>query len=219
MERAGRVFRESTLPMHYATLVCGRASASGDIELCNAGHLPPLLVGPRGVATVDATGLPIGTFSATSFAPVTVRLAPGETLLLYSDGLIEAENADGTRLRYGPTAHGHGLGAASPSLARLVDACVSDVAAFRGRPAVRRRPDPVRRFAPVGSRAGGGSADSTPLAAPSLRRRSRVGHRQLRSQPARALAQHPPLLRLVEQRVGDRRREQRQQQRPASALR
>ena len=132
MERASRVFCESTLPMHYATLVCGRASASGDIELCNAGHLPPLLVGPRGVATVDATGLPIGMFSVTSFASVTVRLAPGETLLLYSDGLIEAENADGAdygmdRLRT--------VTAAAPRTPRaLVDACVRDVAAFRGRP-------------------------------------------------------------------------------------
>jgi len=132
MERASRVFCESTLPMHYATLVCGRASASGDIELCNAGHLPPLLVGPRGVATVDATGLPIGMFSVTSFASVTVRLAPGETLLLYSDGLIEAENADGAdygmdRLR--------AVTAAAPRTPRaLVDACVRDVAAFRGRP-------------------------------------------------------------------------------------
>src|SRR5207249_11064553 len=42
MERASRVFCESTLPMHYATLVCGRATRSGAMELCDAGHPPPL---------------------------------------------------------------------------------------------------------------------------------------------------------------------------------
>ena len=44
VERASRVFCESTLPGHYATLVCARASSSGEIEICNAGHPPPLLI-------------------------------------------------------------------------------------------------------------------------------------------------------------------------------
>jgi len=42
-ERANRLFCDSTAPAHYATLVCGRATASG-VEICNAGHdggLPP----------------------------------------------------------------------------------------------------------------------------------------------------------------------------------
>src|SRR5438876_894777 len=43
-ERASRVFCESTLPTHYATLVCGKASPNGELEISNAGHLPPLLV-------------------------------------------------------------------------------------------------------------------------------------------------------------------------------
>lgn len=38
MERANRVFCESTLASHFATLVCMRAGVSGDIEICNAGH-------------------------------------------------------------------------------------------------------------------------------------------------------------------------------------
>src|SRR5438128_4786461 len=44
MERASRIFCESTLPTQYATLVCARASSSGEIEVCNAGHPPPLVV-------------------------------------------------------------------------------------------------------------------------------------------------------------------------------
>ena len=33
LERANRIFCESTLPTHYVTLVCGRAAASGEIGL------------------------------------------------------------------------------------------------------------------------------------------------------------------------------------------
>lgn len=132
MERASRVFCESTLPMHYATLVCCRAMASGEIELCNAGHLPPLLVSDGGVTPLGATGLPIGMFSASSFQSVTVRSTPGDVLLLYTDGLIEAENADG--VDYG-TDRLSALARSAPRTPRaLIDACVRDVVAFRGAP-------------------------------------------------------------------------------------
>ena len=40
VSRANRLFCESTAPAHYATLVCGRATANG-VELCNAGHCRP----------------------------------------------------------------------------------------------------------------------------------------------------------------------------------
>src|SRR5580704_8168907 len=41
--RANQLFRQSTLPNQYATLVCGKTSACGDLEIVNAGHLPALL--------------------------------------------------------------------------------------------------------------------------------------------------------------------------------
>jgi sigma-B regulation protein RsbU (phosphoserine phosphatase) len=96
MERASRVFCESTLPAHYATLVCGRASGTGAIEVCNAGHPPPLIIRRSGeIERIDATGLPIGMFCSESFTSQSVQLAPGETLLLYTDGFIEARNVAG----------------------------------------------------------------------------------------------------------------------------
>src|SRR5512145_110121 len=49
MGRASRVFCESTPTGHYATLVCGRAGAAGEVEVCNAGHLPPLLISSRSI--------------------------------------------------------------------------------------------------------------------------------------------------------------------------
>jgi sigma-B regulation protein RsbU (phosphoserine phosphatase) len=129
VERASRAFCESTLPAHYATLVCGRASASGEIEICNAGHPPPLLMRAGAITPLDATGLPIGMFCSEQFSSRTERLAPGDTLLLYTDGLIEARNP--AREDYG--AERLCIFAASAGHLRpqaVVDACVHDVREF-----------------------------------------------------------------------------------------
>jgi sigma-B regulation protein RsbU (phosphoserine phosphatase) len=131
MERASRVFCESTLPTHYATLVCGRASSSGEIEVCNAGHPPPLVIRANGIMRLDADGLPIGMFCSESFSSHIVQLEPGETLLLYTDGLLETQNSDG--VEYGIDR----LIALAASGAKLepkaiVDACVGNLASFRG---------------------------------------------------------------------------------------
>src|SRR6267378_6493277 len=64
VERVSRVFCESTLPTQYATLVVGRGMPNGMIEICNAGHLPPMLMHDGAISTVDSTGLPIGVFSS-----------------------------------------------------------------------------------------------------------------------------------------------------------
>lgn len=93
VERASRVFCESTLPTHYATLVCGKASADGHIELCNAGHVAPLVIQDGTVDRVNATGLPLGLFCNEEFAIESLRLGKGGTLLLYTDGLLEARDA------------------------------------------------------------------------------------------------------------------------------
>ena len=131
MERASRVFCESTLPTHYATLVCGRASATGEVEICNAGHPPPLVIRASGITPIDATGLPIGMFGSERFSSHVVRLAPGESLLLYSDGLIEAQDAGGEE--YGiPRLSALAASAHVRVPAEVVDACVRDLARFCG---------------------------------------------------------------------------------------
>lgn len=100
VERASRVFCESTLPTQYATLVCGRASTSGEVELCNAGHLPPLLIQEGKVTSIAATGLPVGVFCSESFTVNRVHMSKGDTVFLYTDGL--SESLDGTGNEYGP---------------------------------------------------------------------------------------------------------------------
>jgi sigma-B regulation protein RsbU (phosphoserine phosphatase) len=92
VERANRVFCESTISADYATLVCGRAGISGEIDVCNAGHCPPLVVRGDEITSLEATGLPIGIFHSGEYSAHKVKLAPGDSLLLYTDGLTEAQD-------------------------------------------------------------------------------------------------------------------------------
>jgi len=96
LERASRVFCESTLPTHYATLVCGKASPNGDLEISNAGHLPPFLVHQGTVKSIEATGLPLGVFSSESFSVNRFQMEKGDTLFLYTDGFSETLDIAGS---------------------------------------------------------------------------------------------------------------------------
>jgi sigma-B regulation protein RsbU (phosphoserine phosphatase) len=128
--RASRIFCESTLPTHYATLICGRASALGEVEICNAGHPPPLLIGPGEALKIDPTGLPLGAFCDEEFATTQVRVEPGQTILLYTDGFPEARNADG-KMYGNDRLLESALGQRGRAPRDMVDICLKDLAAFR----------------------------------------------------------------------------------------
>jgi len=92
VERANQLFAENTMRPYYATLVCGKAARTGEMEICNAGHVAPLLLRDGKVQPITATGLPIGMFCEERYASTTVKLDKGDRLLLYTDGLSEARN-------------------------------------------------------------------------------------------------------------------------------
>lgn len=129
MQRANRIFYESVGGNQYATLLCGRASHGGEIELANAGHCPPIVLRESGAAALPPTSVPIGLFSNAPFPTVRVTLAVGESLLLYTDGITEATGAAGQE--YGrerlTTAACQGRESA---VAEIVSRCVDDVERF-----------------------------------------------------------------------------------------
>ena len=88
--RANRLFCESTLSTHYATMVFGKANKAGNIEICIAGHNPPLLIKNGNVDILNATGVPVGLFSQSEYELVNINLQKGNSLILYTDGLTEA---------------------------------------------------------------------------------------------------------------------------------
>jgi phosphoserine phosphatase RsbU/P len=92
--RQNRLLLGSDLPSHYATLVCGRARREGRVDLVNAGHCAPLVARGRTVAPRPPTGFPVGLVEDRRYEVDTLTLDPGDTLLLYTDGLIEARNND-----------------------------------------------------------------------------------------------------------------------------
>jgi sigma-B regulation protein RsbU (phosphoserine phosphatase) len=93
--RADRLFHESTAANSYATLVAGRLSTDCMLELCNAGHNPPLLVREDSVTAIAAGGPPLGISGRTQIHPMSQCLDEEDFLFLYTDGLSEAVNGQG----------------------------------------------------------------------------------------------------------------------------
>jgi len=101
----------------------------------NAGHHPPLLVGERGhgieIARLDAGGPVLGLLTEARYEQARCDVSPGDVLVLYSDGLLEATNSAGEE-------YGEGrllellatVGAGSPDDVR--DAILASAAAFVG---------------------------------------------------------------------------------------
>ncbi len=88
--RVNRLFCESSLSTHYATMVFGKAHSDGNVELCIAGHNPPLLIQGGKVQTINATGVPVGLFCESEYELSSINLRKGDSLILYTDGLTEA---------------------------------------------------------------------------------------------------------------------------------
>jgi serine phosphatase RsbU (regulator of sigma subunit) len=78
----------------FATLVLASATRTGDrvrLRLTCAGHPPPLIVRSDGGVEEAATrGCLIGVFDDVDATTARVELAPGETCVLYTDGITEA---------------------------------------------------------------------------------------------------------------------------------
>lgn len=90
--RANHVFCENTLSGFYATLLCGFADSKGNVQIVNAGHLPPVVLHDGDVQTLPSTGLPLGLFCDAQYATTSVTMQPGDALVFYTDGLTEARN-------------------------------------------------------------------------------------------------------------------------------
>jgi phosphoserine phosphatase RsbU/P len=67
--------------------------SSGHLTYANAGHCAPLLVRKTGVIEkLDANSMPVGLIAGTSFPLDHRDLAPGDRIVLYTDGITEAQN-------------------------------------------------------------------------------------------------------------------------------
>lgn len=79
----------------YATLFFGILDQQGHLEFINAGHPSPILI-RRGVAEEAFTegSYPVGLVPEAQYTAVCLKLEPGDTLVLFSDGVTEAADPD-----------------------------------------------------------------------------------------------------------------------------
>jgi sigma-B regulation protein RsbU (phosphoserine phosphatase) len=70
--------------------------ATGTLIYCNAGHCPPYLFSTQNGGTVRelaGKGVPLGMFAHEAWQAQAIQLAPGDVLVLYTDGVTEARNS------------------------------------------------------------------------------------------------------------------------------
>ena len=92
LERANRVvLRRFGLPVYATVLFAILELRSGRLDYCSAGHPPALLRRERGgIEALDLPNLPLGALEVVRYRADWTTLAPGDQLLLYTDGLVEA---------------------------------------------------------------------------------------------------------------------------------
>lgn len=94
--KVNEILTRDGVPSRFASLLFVHLSAdSGTLHYINAGHMPPLVVRGSSVEEMAKGEAALGLSSATVYTEHVLTLARGESLVLYSDGIIEAQNPQG----------------------------------------------------------------------------------------------------------------------------
>jgi hypothetical protein len=90
------ILQRDGLPTRFASLVYLQlAPDSGRIRVLNAGHMPPLAVRGPVVTVMPRGAMVLGIMPGATFFEQQIDMAPGDTLIVYSDGVSEAMNETG----------------------------------------------------------------------------------------------------------------------------
>ena len=95
IERVNQALGRRAIEARFATMFYGVLARDGVLRYCNAGHNPPAVVGASGCRRLEAGGLMVGAFKDAAFEDGAIRLAPGDTLFAFSDGITEAIDRGG----------------------------------------------------------------------------------------------------------------------------
>jgi serine phosphatase RsbU (regulator of sigma subunit) len=95
-ERVNAMLCESTSPDQFVTMFLGLVDPDRmTITYCNAGHNYPILACSGDIRFLDDSELVLGIIESTSYPEREIRMLEGDSLLLYTDGVIEARRTDG----------------------------------------------------------------------------------------------------------------------------
>jgi sigma-B regulation protein RsbU (phosphoserine phosphatase) len=95
MARVNRGLLSRAVEARFATAFYGVLAPDGQLAYCNAGHNPPFVFSSGGPRRLTAGGIVLGLFPLAVYDQEIVRLAPGDTVLVFSDGVSEALNQAG----------------------------------------------------------------------------------------------------------------------------
>ena len=85
-----------TSPDKFATLVMSRIDTENKtLTYCNAGHNPPMIVSDGDIQRLTVGGMVAGLFDHPKYEESRIQLKPGDLVVFYTDGVVEAENLDG----------------------------------------------------------------------------------------------------------------------------
>ncbi|MFN8185542.1 MAG: SpoIIE family protein phosphatase [Gaiellales bacterium] len=130
LERVNELLCPDIPPKMFVTCLYGVLDpATGVLRFANAGHNLPFARTAVGPIELRATGMPLGLMTGMTYEENEASLAPGDSLLLYSDGLVEAHDPDrqmfgGPRLAALVAEHGAGT--------ELIDRLLVELESFTG---------------------------------------------------------------------------------------
>jgi serine phosphatase RsbU (regulator of sigma subunit) len=124
-----RLYPDIPAHMFVTCLYAVLNPASGRLRYANAGHNPPYVATADGVTQLRATGMPLGAMPDMTYEEKEAYLAPGESVLLHSDGLVEAHNPSGQMFGF-PRLQKIVKNASGSE--HLIDECLSELREFVG---------------------------------------------------------------------------------------
>ncbi len=93
-----RILADTRAGLFVTVFYCVLDPTSGELTYSNAGHNPPYLLSARDgnlIQELDRTGVPLGILDGGTWQQGVAHLASDDVLLLYTDGITEAQNAQG----------------------------------------------------------------------------------------------------------------------------
>jgi Stage II sporulation protein E (SpoIIE) len=94
LERLNRIIHHSRMTTKFVSLFYGELEVAGNFIYVNAGHTPPLFFSAAGVQALAQTGIVLGPSPDATYSRGFVRFDPGDVLVLFTDGIVEARGAN-----------------------------------------------------------------------------------------------------------------------------
>ncbi len=95
VERLNRIIHQSRMTTKFVSLFYGEIEQEGNFIYVNAGHPPPLHFHSRGCTALKQTGMVLGPSGSAAYSRGFLSLEKGDSLLLYTDGMVEATDSRG----------------------------------------------------------------------------------------------------------------------------